>query len=101
MLDVQAAPAMSNPPPTLTRDECVALSRLSDAESAAIAADPTLAERGPVALMAYLVRIPDGSMRPSRFIEDDLDAALAAKDHVEAARLKSALRCFLRGSGPI
>lgn len=80
----------------LTHDECVALSHLSEDESAATAADPNLASIGPAALVAYLVYPANGSTRLSRFIEDDLGVAVEALDHAEAARLKLALQYFLR-----
>jgi hypothetical protein len=87
---------MDDDPSVLTHHECVALSRLTDDESAAITATPGLANVGPAVLTAYLVRAGDGSTRLSRFIEQDLDVAVAALDHAETARLKLALQHFLR-----
>jgi hypothetical protein len=87
---------MDHNPATLTHDECVALSRLTADENAAIAATPSLADAGPAAVTAYLVRAGDGSTCLSRFIEQDLGVAVAALDHAETARLKLALQHFLR-----
>ncbi|MBV8167246.1 MAG: hypothetical protein JO021_10660 [Alphaproteobacteria bacterium] len=86
---------MLDHPTILTHDECVALSRLTDNETAAIATIPTLADEGPEALSAYLVRV-GGSVRLSRFIAEDLDVAVEAHDHAETARLKLALQHFLQ-----
>jgi hypothetical protein len=91
---------MDNDPPILSHDECVALSKLTEDESAATAADPGLATIGPKAVAAYLIHTGDGSTHLSRFIEDDLDVAVEALDHTEAARLKLALQHFLSSYRP-
>ena len=83
----------------LTFEDCVALSQLTPDEVAAIAEHEHCPDIIAVELGAYLLRTADGAARISRFIQDDLDAAVQARDHAESARLKLVLQHFLRCHG--
>ena len=91
--------AMDGNLPMLTYDDCVALSQLSAEEIAVIAAHEHCPEIIAVELGAYLLRMPNGAARISRFIRDDIDAAVQAADHAESARLKLVLQHFLKCHG--
>ena len=83
----------------LTFEDCVALSHLTPDEVAAIAAHEHCPEIIAVELGAYLLRDADGAARISHFIQDDIDVAIEAGDHLEAARLKLVLQHFLLSHG--
>ncbi|MBI3516801.1 MAG: hypothetical protein HY060_22450, partial [Proteobacteria bacterium] len=62
----------------LTYVDCVALSQLTADEIAAIAEHEHCPEIIAAGLGAYLLRTQDGAARISRFIEDDINAAVQA-----------------------
>jgi hypothetical protein len=78
----------------LTREDCLGLSELTEAEIAAIADHEHIPEMVALALGNYLVHLPDGGLRISRIILDDIDAAAEKRDLREVARLKLVLKNF-------
>jgi hypothetical protein len=80
----------------LTIEDCVAMSRLSEDEVAAIAAHEHLPDICAVELGAYLHHLPDGQERVRAIIRDDIAVALGRGDNRRVATLKLALAHFLQ-----
>ena len=78
----------------LTREDCIALCDLTEAEIAAVAAH----EHVPMVLAAemgqYLIHLPDGAQRIRRIILDDIAEAEKQGHTADARRLKTVLCHF-------
>ncbi|MEX2009233.1 MAG: hypothetical protein WEC41_03485 [Dongiaceae bacterium] len=79
----------------LTVEDCIALSDLTKEEVAAIADHECLPEVLAAELGCYLVHTVKGVPVIRHMIRDDIAAARARGDLVQAARLKLALRHFV------
>lgn len=80
----------------LTMDDCIALSELTEEEIEAIAEHEHLPEMVALELGNYLVHTAEGQRQIKTIIRDDIAAARAHGDFAHAARLKLALRHFIR-----
>ena len=85
----------------LTFDDCLALCELSEDEVLALREHEHLPEIVALELAQYLLHQPDGRVRISRMIEDDIKAARARGAIAHAARLKLTLRHFIEQHGPL
>jgi hypothetical protein len=86
--------------PMLTWDDCVALCDLTEDEVRAIAAHEHIPMMAALELGAYLVHTPHGAPAISRMIVDDINAARARGDRLEALKLKAVLRHFIEQHRP-
>ncbi|MBI1774004.1 MAG: hypothetical protein HYR63_01525 [Proteobacteria bacterium] len=80
----------------LTRQDCIGLSELSEAEVTAIAEHEHVADIIAAEIGNYLVHSADSELRIRRIILDDIDAALSRKDLRRAAELRLVLQQFCR-----
>jgi hypothetical protein len=78
----------------LSREDCIGLCDLTEAEVEAIAEHEHIPDVVAAELGNYLLRTPEGELRIRRIILDDIDAAIAAGDRRHANRLKLVLRHF-------
>jgi hypothetical protein len=74
--------------------DCLSLSELTADEIRAIAEHERLSEMAALSLGHWLVHLPDGSTRLKRIILDDLEDAIARRDHKHAAELRLTIRHF-------
>lgn len=79
----------------LTLQDCIALSELSAEEVEAIAEHEHIPEIVAAELGNYLVHCPDGTVRISRMIRDDIGRARLHHDYAHAAKLKLVLKHFI------
>lgn len=79
----------------LTLEDCIALSELTAEEVEAIAEHEDIPEIVAAELGNYLVHCPDGTVRISRMIRDDIERARLRHDHAHAAKLKLVLKHFI------
>jgi len=80
----------------LTIEDCIAMSRLSEDEVAAISAHQHLPDICAVELGAYLHQCRNGGKQMEAMIRDDIGAARARGDTKRVATLKLALARFLQ-----
>jgi hypothetical protein len=79
----------------ITREDCIALCGLDEAEVAAIAEHEHTSDVAAAALADYLLHQQDGAAKIRDMIVDDLRAALARHDRAHANELFAALRHFV------
>jgi hypothetical protein len=79
----------------ITFEDCIGLCELSDDEVAAIAEHEHIPALAAAELGNYLLHTPDGGVRISEMIRDDIEAAVTRRDVNHAAKLKMALKYFL------
>ncbi|MBI1394723.1 MAG: hypothetical protein GC151_01995 [Betaproteobacteria bacterium] len=79
----------------LTIEDCIGLSELTEEEVQAIAEHEHLPQIVAAELGSYLVRTPEGELRISAMIRDDIDHATSVGDFQHAALLKLCLRHFV------
>ena len=79
----------------LTFDDCLALCELDEDEILALREHEHLPEIVALEMADYLMRAPDGTVRISRMIEDDIRDAAERGDVARAARLKVTLKHFI------
>nr|WP_246337739.1 GatB/YqeY domain-containing protein [Azospirillum oleiclasticum] len=80
----------------ITIEDCIALSGLTEEEIDAIAAHEHLPEIVATELGAYLEQTPQGRRTIRHMIEDDITAAMAARDTRRAGILKMVLAHYVR-----
>ena len=80
----------------LTLEDCIALSDLTRDEIDAIALHENLPEIVAAELGCRLVHLPGGTARIRAIIRDDIAAAQARGDHLQAAKLKLVLQEFVK-----
>ena len=78
----------------LTREDCVGLSEVTEAEIAAIAQHERIPEIVALELGNYLVQSADGELRIRRIILDDIDSAAEKGDAGQVTRLRLVLKHF-------
>lgn len=76
-------------------EDCVRLCELTDEEIAVIARQKRTPELAAIELGRYLISSPNGPLRISSKIRDDIAAAEASGDILRAAKLKVALKYFM------
>ena len=79
----------------VTYEDCLGLCELSEEEIRAIAEHEHVPEIVALEFGNYLLRGPDGGLRVSRIVIDDIRAAEQRGDLVRAAQLKKCLRHFI------
>jgi hypothetical protein len=79
----------------ITREDCIALSGLDEAEVAAIAEHEHLDDIAAAALAQHLLHQPHGAGQLRDMIVDDLRAALKRHDLAHAKELVATLRHFI------
>jgi hypothetical protein len=79
----------------ITRDDCIALCGLDEAEVADIGEHEHTDEMAAAALAHHLLHQPGGQAKISEMIVDDIRAALRRHDRQHAKELFAALRHFL------
>lgn len=80
----------------LTIEDCIALSELTKGEVDAIAKHEHIPEIIAAEMGAYLVRLAGGQQAILAMIRDDIAAARARDDDMQAAKLKLVLTAFMR-----
>jgi hypothetical protein len=80
---------------SLTIEDCIELSELTEDELLAIAEHEHVPEMVAVEMGAYLVQTPDGEKRIKRMIADDIARAREHGNLKHAAKLKLILKHFL------
>jgi len=83
----------------LSFEDCLALCNLAEEEIEAIAEHEHLPEIVAAELGTYLQRHPDGSVRISTMIREDLEVAMARGDAERASRLVSFLSHYVETHG--
>jgi len=84
----------------LTWEDCLGMCELTEEEVRAIAVHEHIPLMAAAELGSYLVHTAHGVPRISRMILDEIRAAGARGDTVEAAKLKSVLRQFVETHRP-
>jgi hypothetical protein len=79
----------------LTLQDCLGLCELTEDEVLAIAEHEHIPEIAAVELGNYLVHSSDGERCIKAMIRDDIDGAVARRDHRHAAALRLVLRRFV------
>ena len=79
----------------ISLEDCVAMCGLTRQEVAAIAEHEHLGEISAAALADHLMSKPGGSLRISKMIRDDIEAALARGDEAHSHELLMTLHHFL------
>ena len=79
----------------LTREDCIALCDLSEAEIAAIAQHEHVSMVLAAEIAQYLIHLPDGATRIRRIILDDIAEAQKHGQAADARRLKAVLHHFV------
>ena len=79
----------------ITREDCIALSGLNEAEVAAVAEHEHIDDMAAATLAQYLLQQPRGADQLRDMIVDDIRAALRRHDFGHAKELVAALRHFI------